>query len=85
MRIGRVQEPTRASGPCNGYDARDEIRGASQSQGNVPAEAQRLDNGGEEVLEVAGGHVEMLHEDQHPEPRIAAGLQKTGKSARVFL
>lgn len=76
-------KPTRVGSPCNAYNSRDDIRRTSQSKSDIPTKAQRAHDGWEKVLEIAGGHMKMLHEDENPEPRVPAGVDEASPSCRV--
>lgn len=65
----------------DGDDSGNEVRRASERKSDLSAEAEGLDNSGEEVLEAVCRKVHVLHECKEPELRVRCGCLETCEGA----
>lgn len=61
---GTLVESSGAVRPCNGDDSSDQIRWASEHEGDGLREAKSLHGCREEILEAVGGKMHVLHEGE---------------------
>lgn len=73
----------RAPSPDDGQNASNEVGWAGKNKGNCGVEVERLDDGGEEVLEAVRGEVHVLHVDEHPHLRIDEGFLEAAPGATL--
>lgn len=66
--------PPRVPGVCNGDDTGHDVWRARKRKCNVAAKTQGLHNRRKKILEITGGHVEVLHSHENPEVLVSDAL-----------